>query len=495
MFFQSFYARLSAIFLVLLLVLGGALGVWATQAAFTLTEAADQALNRDLAVDLAPRFQPHLREGIDQDAIGEIIDGLTTVNRRIDVYLLGSEGMIKGYFVPPGEEVVMAFVDTSPLDKLMDAGPDDLPVLADDPIRPGRQRPFSVAPVSIMGEEGCYLYITLGSEAYDSALAMLRSGLVGRATLRVLPMVLLFTAALGLILFAFVTRRLRRMNEVVASFEQGDFSRRVDVRGRDEIGLLGTCFNRMADTLQSTMRKLNAANAELAQTDERRRELVANVSHDLRSPLASIRGYLETILIKGERLSPEERERFVGVALRNADGLSRLVEELFELSKFDAEEVQAHREPFAAAELVQDAAAQLRPQAEAAGVELRMCLSEDLPPALGDIGLIERVITNLAENALRHTPSGGTIELAAARADGGVAVRVRDTGAGIPAAHLDRLTERFFQVDEARDRTAHGGAGLGLAIAKKILALHGSELVIESAEGEGTTVAFELPTA
>lgn len=486
-FFRSFYARIAGVFLVLLLVLGVALALWTSQSAIRLTEAADQALNRDLARALAPQFQPHLRTEIDQEAIREIIAGVTTANRRIDVYLLGNTGMIKSAFVEPGRDVEMPTVDVEPLDRLM-AGADDLPLLGDDPLHPGRQRPFSVAPVSIMGEEGCYLYITLGTDAYDSALAMMRESFVANGVLRALPLMLLLTAIAGLVLFALLTRRLRRMTHAVEVFEQGDLSERIAVTTDDEVGQLAASFNAMADTIEANVE-------ELKLNDRRRRELVANVSHDLRSPLASIQGYLETILMKDETLSPDQRTEYLEIALRNAGRLSALVTELFDLSKFDAQEVEPHAEPFSIAELIQDVVAQFQQRAEGCGIRLTAMLPAGLPLVYADIGLIERVITNLVDNALRHTSRDGRVEVAPTAEGDRVVVRVADTGEGIAPGDLPRIFERFYREDSARTWTPAAGAGLGLSITKKILALHESAMHVESTPGEGTVFTFDLPTA
>ncbi len=485
-FFHTFYARISAIFLVLLLVLGVALATWTAKSAIRLTEAADQSLNRDLARDLAPQFEPHLRTEIDQEAIVRIIEEITAANRRVNVYLLEPDGMIKGAFVEPGGAVELPDVDVRPLDRMM-AGASDFPILGDDPLHPGRQRTFSVAPISIMGMAGCYLYITLGTDAYDTALAMMRESFIARGTLQALPLALLLTALGGLILFGLVTQRLRRVTAVVRQFERGDYDQRVAETSDDEVGQLAASFNGMADTIVANLE-------ELKRNDRLRRELVANVSHDLRSPLASIQGYLETVLMKRDELSPEQQVRFLDIALRNANRLSSLVAELFDLSKFDAQQVEPVMEPFSAAELVQDVVAQLQPHAEASDIRLTATFPSDLPMVYADIGLIERVITNITDNALRHTPAGGRVAVAPSLEGDRVVVRVSDTGCGIAEADLPRIFERFYRNDEARTSTAASGAGLGLAITKKILDLHGCTISVESEEGEGSTFIFDLPT-
>jgi signal transduction histidine kinase len=244
----------------------------------------------------------------------------------------------------------------------------------------------------------------------------------------------------------------------------------------------------MADTIVTNMEALK-------RNDRLRRELVANVSHDLRSPLASIRGYLETVLMKGDELPPEQQARFLDIALRNANRLSDLVAELFELSKFDAHQVEPHVEPFSVAELVQDVVAQFQPRAETRDITLTATFPVDLPHVAADIGLIERVITNLTDNALRHTSAGGRVEITPVLQEDRVVVRISDTGPGIAAEDQERIFERFYRDNEARTSSATSGAGLGLAIAQKILALHGGAVGVESVEGEGATFFFDLPVA
>lgn len=480
---RTFYGRLSAILLVLLLALGVALGALAVRSAFRLTEAADQELNRDLAHDLAPRFEPHLREGIDTVAIAEEIRGLTAVNRRIDVYLLGPDGVIKGSFVQPGQALQLARVDVGPLDRLM-GGAGDLPILGTDPLDPAAPKPFSVAPVAIMGDPACYLYIVLGGERYASVLAMLAESHLLRGALVGLALVVLGAALVGLLLFAFVTRRLRQMTAVVGAFEGGRLDRRVPDGTSDEVGQLGAAFNRMADAIAVHV-------AELERADRLRQEFVEDVSHDLRNPLASIRGYLETLLLKGSALAPAERERHVEVALANVDRLSELVEGLFELSKWGAQPLTPRPEPFSLAELIHDVVVHFQPAATERGVELVARMSPSLPLVHADVGMVDRVIANLVENALRHTPAGGRVEVVPWHEGDHVGVRVSDTGEGIAPEDLPHIFERFYR--SPRSRHASDGSGLGLFIAQKVLEAHGRAIHVESALGVGTTFRFDLP--
>ena len=222
-----------------------------------------------------------------------------------------------------------------------------------------------------------------------------------------------------------------------------------------------------------------------------RKELIANISHDLRSPLASVQGYLETILLKDSQLSREERRRFLDISLKNTASLQRLVEELFELVKLDTRQVQLKREPFQAAELVQDAVLKLKPGADSAGLSLAVDAPQDLPLVEGDIGLVERVLTNLIENALAYTPTGGSVRVALSARRDAVEVSVADTGGGIRPEDLPHIFDRFYRADRSRDRS-RSGAGLGLAIAREIVELHGSTLRVQSELNKGTTFRFAL---
>jgi signal transduction histidine kinase len=231
---------------------------------------------------------------------------------------------------------------------------------------------------------------------------------------------------------------------------------------------------------------------ELRQADRMRRELVANVSHDLRSPIASIQGYLETVSMKDGELASEERERYVKTALKNTKRLNTLVSELFELSKLETKQIEPTIEAFPIAELVQDVVMQYEPRAEEQAVDLQAELPDRHARVEADIGLVERALSNLIDNAIHYTPDGGEVRVRLDNERDEVCVEVSDTGPGIPEDDLPHIFERFYRVDKSRDRDK-GGAGLGLAIAKTILELHGRTLEVESTVGEGTSFRFRLP--
>ncbi|MFB6098751.1 MAG: ATP-binding protein [Salinibacter sp.] len=480
---NSFYAKLSALFLVLIVGLGVILATLGMRAARQYANEVEQKLNRTLAKEMVPRFEPKLKDSIDRKAIEATIQDMTGINRRIEIYLLERDGDLKASFAVPDAKIKQHRVDLGPVRRFLRGG--KLPILGDDPMSADGKKPFSAARIEIMGRKGCYLYVILGSEKYASVASMVGESYILQTALWGLGLVLLVTAGVGLLLFRRLTQRLREMQDVVADFEQGDFDRRVEVTSRDEIGRLGECLNRMADTLTDTMEELRRA-------DRMRRELVANVSHDLRSPIASIQGYLETVSMKDGELAPEERQRYVKTALRNAKRLNMLVTELFELSKLETKQIEPTIEAFPIAELVQDVVMQYEPRAEEQQIDLRAELPERQARVEADIRLVERALSNLIDNALHYTPEGGEVRVRLDNEEGEVCVEVTDTGPGIPEDDLPHIFERFYRVEKSRDRDK-GGAGLGLAIAKTILELHERTLEVESTVGEGTTFRFRLP--
>jgi signal transduction histidine kinase len=260
-----------------------------------------------------------------------------------------------------------------------------------------------------------------------------------------------------------------------------------DGGGDDEI-------HRLSRSFASLSARVSEQLAQLAQNDEHRRDMLANISHDLRTPLASIRGYLETILLKQRSLDATELRNYLEVATRQSDRLNRLVNDLFQLTKLEAHDVTLRREPFSIAELVQDVAQKFALKVEAQDLRLEPGLEADLPLVDGDVGLLERCLDNLIENAIRHTPPGGVLRIGVQRAPQGVTVRVSDTGSGIDERDLSRIFDRFYQSDR-NEANAIGGAGLGLAITRHIVELHGARIDVRSQLGKGTTFEFTLPAA
>ena len=299
---------------------------------------------------------------------------------------------------------------------------------------------------------------------------------------------LLFGAGIAVSFGAFVsaslTRGLRRVEHAAERLAGGDLSARAEVDGRDEVARLAITFNRMADQLEAAAHKQR-------ELDTLRRDLIAWTSHDLRTPLTSIRVVVEA-LADSMVDDPETIQRYLSSIRSDVASLNGLIDDLFELAQLDAGGLKFDMVSVSLSDLISDVLERMRALADRRRVRLAGQVSPHIDPVTVDPQKIERVLTNLIGNALRHTPEGGQVTIDAQRRDGKVRVSVSDTGEGIPAEHLPRVFERFYRGEKSRSR-ASGGAGLGLAIAKGIVEAHGGTIEVSSRVGEGSTFTFTLP--
>ena len=286
---------------------------------------------------------------------------------------------------------------------------------------------------------------------------------------------------------AFTADRIRILQMLATQAAISLENARLFARQKEEIAERERTETRLSQALAEVERlrvDLEAENSVL------RRDLIANVSHDLRTPLVSIRGYLEVLAAKGDKLAPDQRRSYIDTAVRQSEHLGTLIDELFELAKLDFKGMALNREAFQFAELATDVMQKFQLVADSHEVALQVHAPAGLPRVNADLSLIERVLDNLIGNALKHTHSGGRVTVSLMAAADCVAVSVADTGAGIPQADLPFIFDRFYRAEGERRSS---GAGLGLAIAKRILELHGSEIEVESDTRSGTRFRFTLP--
>ncbi len=288
---------------------------------------------------------------------------------------------------------------------------------------------------------------------------------------------LLLSILLALLISRSVAAPLRQVAGAAQAIAQGQTSTRAPISGPVEVQDLARSFNTMADQVEAAQRS--------------QRELVANVSHELKTPLTSIQGFSQALL-DGTASTPEAMAHAAGIIYEEAERMRRLVDELLTLARFDAGRMVMAREPVELGPLLQGCAEKLAPQARAAGVLLELDVPEHLF-VTGDADRLAQVFTNLLDNAAAHTAGGGKVTVAARQIEEGhsVEVTVTDTGEGIPAELLPRVFERFYQVDQSRQRGR--GAGLGLAITKEIVEAHGGTITAESVVGLGSKFTVRLP--
>jgi signal transduction histidine kinase len=279
-----------------------------------------------------------------------------------------------------------------------------------------------------------------------------------------------------------VLRRLHRLNAALQQVAGGDLAQALPRSHADEIGELTASINAMVATLRSNYE-------DLKKNDELRRRLIANVSHELRTPLTSIQGYLETARLAGAE-SPDFA-RNLEICHRETRKLSRLVQDLFELSKLDTRHLEFHFETVSLVELADQVGLAFEQRMADKQIRFETQFPDDPLEVWGDGNRLGQVITNLLGNAVVFTEAGGTITLACERRDRTAVLRVSDTGVGIPEKDLPHIFESFFHLEKSRTRNL-GGTGLGLAICKAIVEAHGGRIAVRSRLGRGTAFTVEL---
>ncbi|MGV8920003.1 MAG: ATP-binding protein [Pseudomonas sp.] len=472
--------RLSVAFAILLLACCGA-SAWLQIRANDLHEKeVVQGLSRGLAESIA---RDNNMIGAKAEVVRGLFSKLMNVNPSVEVYLLDASGHVTGDDAPAGH-LKRDHVDLGPLHRMLAGQP--LPILGDDPRSIDGEKVFSVAALRSGDQDLGYIYVVLMGEAHDRISAQVAASSVLRTTLWSMALVSLLGLVAGLMAFRLITRPLRRLTDTMRDFdtEAEPVALPVlthSVSRRDEIAVLEASFAQMATRIAEQWRSL-------IQLDQERREVVANISHDLRTPLASMHGYLEMLSFKGDSLSEVERQRYLAVALAQSNKVRQLAQALFELARLEHGGVQLLIEDFSLTDLIQDVFQKFALMADEKKSRLVAVLPRSSSMVSADLGLIERVLTNLIDNAIRHTPSGGTIEVELQHQAERVKVIVSDTGPGIPEELLESLFRRPFS--QAGDRRS---GGLGLLIVRRILQLHDCEIHLEALPGRGATFCFSLP--
>nr|WP_240160787.1 HAMP domain-containing sensor histidine kinase [Burkholderia sp. Ax-1719] len=484
--------RVSIVFSVLLLACCGASAWLQIRASDLHDQEVIQALSHDLASHIVRNSALMGADGPRPAALRTLFGQLMAVNPSVEVYLLDANGRITGDDAPPGH-IRRTQVDLQPVRRFLANEP--LPILGDDPRSSDARKVFSVATVpGAQGQPAGYIYVVLIGEARDELASRLAQSTVLRTTLGLMAVVALLGLVAGLFAFGLVTRPLRQLTDTVSRFDASiragsepvplALSQRAAYTDtRDEIAILERTFAEMADRIGLQWR-------ELKRQDQERRELFATISHDLRTPLTSLHGYLETLSLKDESLQVGERRRYLAVALAQSAKVGRLAQSLFELARLEHENVPLTLETFPLADVVQDVFQKFELAAQSRQIRLQADIPARLPPVCADLGMIERVLTNLLDNAIRHTPDSGEVSVELAGEGDKVSVVVSDTGPGIAPELRANLFRRAFSSGDLRRQ-----GGLGLLIVQRMLQLHGSRIELLEREPRGATFRFELDAA
>jgi signal transduction histidine kinase len=448
------------------------------------TQYAEQLLNRDLAKTLvAERNLVHENE-LNKEEMQDMFMDYMSVNPSIEIYLLDLDGKILSYSADPWQ-VKRTHVSLAPIQNFLQKNA-AFPLLGDDPRAEDRQKVFSVTPIPMTDNPSGYLYVILRGEQYDAVQQLARDKELLHLGAWVIGIALLLGLIVGLLVFYPVTRRLRLLSKQVDDFRQGDFRTMPKFepkQGADELSQLENNVALMSKQIVQQFHKIS-------EQDSKRRDLFASLSHDLRTPLAALHGYLETLDIKADNLNKTQRSEYTARAIKFSYRLKDLIDELFEMAKLDTLDTAPHIEAFSLPELVQDMLQQYETSAQNIAVSLTMQGDTEMPLVKADIALIQRVFENLVGNALRHVQQGDSITVTIKAKNNYAEIAIADTGCGIDEEALSHIFDPLYQVNNAHRGDEH--SGLGLAIVKRILELHESHIQVQSTVGIGTAFTFKL---
>ncbi|GBL05075.1 HAMP domain-containing sensor histidine kinase [Glaciecola sp. KUL10] len=485
-----FYQRLSVSLVAGFLIILSLFMVASTEVNDTMKNESSQRLHIDLAKHLV-HDNPILQTGVyDYDALKNLFHTLMVLGPSFEFYFVDPQGVIKTYSKDIGE-VALDKIDLAPVKEFIN-GTATMPIVGDDPKSLDKQKIFSAEAVYNNDQLQGYLYVIIGGERYDTIAQNLKRSRGVQYLVLIIVAGSLFLLFALLLLFRFFTAPLKQLSDDMDQFRAGGFDLSkagIETRpwkddSRNEVQRLGNSFNQMIEHIDMQLRQLK-------QTDLARKTMLADLSHDLRTPLANLQGFIETLALKGEQISPEERAEFMQISLKNLHNLKHLIDQIFELAYLEGGHVTLKKESIVLAELLHDIAAKFTFKAENKDLKINVNAGNQNAYVYADIGKLERVLTNLIENAIRHTHAGGSININVLERNEELVVEVKDTGVGISEKELNYIFDARYQASNKED-DAQLHAGLGLAICQKLMILLDSKLEVSSELGKGTSFSFSL---
>ncbi|PKG82482.1 two-component sensor histidine kinase [Colwellia sp. 75C3] len=496
----SLYQRLALTLCAAFIIMASLLVAWSNSLVEQSKYQAEQKLHVNLAEHLA-HDNPLLQDGVyDKPALENLFHTLMLLGPAFEFYFLDAEGNILTYSADPAK-IKRKAVSLAPLKQLI-ANPQQVPVFGDDPRGFSNKKIFSASPVYQGDLLQGYLYIIIGGEIYDSIFSQVQGdkdlqkyGAFVIASLLLLLLVLLAVFHY----FTHPVRELARQMQALKAVQYDQTKIQLKQWGsvsdhsidNNEVHFLGATFNDMVV-------QINQQFSLLTENDRIRRELLAHLSHDLRTPLATMQGYVETLVIKADSITDIERAQYLVTVQRSIAQLKRLIDQIFELAHLENGQVTVNLETFAIGELLHDIMAKFVLKADEKKISLALKPAQCRFMVYSDIAKLERIMTNLLENAIRHTNEGGEIIINVSQGDNKqnnkIKIAVIDNGSGISKADIAYIFDARYRASNAIEDSTHH-TGLGLAISQKLSLILNSELMVSSELGQGSNFSFSLKTA
>jgi signal transduction histidine kinase len=451
-----------------------------------------QRENAKLAGNLVTEIPQTLAGDIDRQYVEQLFHLMMIVNPDVELYLLDMDGTINSTSVDR-RKLLIDKVSLQPLTEFLQSDSSNFPLFAQDPRAPGKPVTFSVAKLKAGEKELGYLYVTLRGEDHQRYQSGRATDLISTIGIYALIGSLLVSLLAGLTIFKRITSRLQILSGVIDNFRKSGYRQNVLYRdaandtGADEISKLGGNYDSMAQRITEQIELLE-------QQDHNRRKFIANISHDLRTPLTATQGYLELLQQKYDTLEEDERKRYLSISLKHSKRLQNLISNLFELAKLENYSELPASELLSLSDIISDVMQGYQPLAQNKSIDLRYEQDQGSHLVKGDLAMIDRAISNLLSNALQYTQEGGWVVLKLSKranesGESLIEFSIEDNGPGIDEAQLGNIFDRFYRADN--QHAGEKNAGLGLAIAQRIVALHGGELGVKNT-GNGTRFCFSL---
>ncbi len=486
----SLYQKLAGALCAIFILVASLFMVWTQQVSYVSRHHAEQTLHLSLAEHLVGD-NPLLSQGVyDYKALENLFHTLMVLGPSFEFYFVDPNGKLITYSAKPGD-VKRSHIDLVPLISLIE-NQHELPIYGDDPRSLDGSKIFSVSPVFNNQQLQGYLYVIIGSQAFETIFNTIQLSETLQLSAIWIAITLFLLLISLLILFRYLTKPLTQLKNDVTAIEKAKFNldnislHRWLHKDNNEIHMLGQSVNVMASKIDSQLKQLE-------QIDLQRKEMLAHLSHDLRTPLASLQGYLE-LLVDKKVSDAEQQHSFLSVSLNNCGQIKHMIDQIFELAHLESGHVNTHFEVINLGELAYDISAKFALKVERKKIELIIDTAVCDVMVYADIAKLERVLSNLLENAIRHTPVEGKININLQHQGSNVYVSVKDSGTGIHEADLSYIFEARYRASNAiGSNKKHGG--LGLAITKQLLTLLNSEIRVQSELGQGSDFSFKLRVA
>ncbi|MEP6646019.1 MAG: HAMP domain-containing sensor histidine kinase, partial [Saprospiraceae bacterium] len=454
---SSLFLRVTIFFFSFLLIYTLVIGFVFLKSALSFEKEVNQKLNKDIAVQIAKDASPFLNGSVNEGKVQDLMHYLMTVNPGLEIYVLDETGNILT-FVAPNKVVQLKKVSLTPILRFIESTGNNFSE-GDDPRNPGKSKVFSAAPVMENNKLLGYVYVILASQEYDGIASNVKNSSFLQLAVKTLGLILIISLVIGVIVFKINTKNLSHIIRIFRMYMGGDMKARIHLpSASSEYTVIEKTFNDMADSLEKKI-------VQIHEVDTFRKELIANISHDLRTPIASILGYTELLIDKNTTLSAEDRAKYLAIIDTNSNKMKKQIQDLFELSKLESAHYKLHVEPLHLGELITDISNKYKLLANERGINLNTIFSKDLPTINADIALMDRVIQNLVDNALKFSKGGDTINIEIGQTAKNILVKISDTGEGIAEEDLPYIFDRF-RIGKNNETS---NTGLGLAIVRAIV--------------------------